>query len=276
MSFSVRWPWLALAALLAMPAAALDPIRPPQPLDAPPANAIETASGMSYIVVKAAPAPARTVAGEFIEFRIDLWSADGVTRASARESGARTVAVRALAREQPGIARALLSTPIGETRRWWIQPERMRPGYPGMPDLLHVADVTVVAEADPLKAPPDLAAPPADAQRTASGLVYRVVTRGAGGPHPGPGSTIRIDYTGWSADGRAFDSSLTTGAPAVFPLAGLIDGWQEGVPLMSRGDTFRFWIPGHLAYDGNPSPGAPSGQLVFDITLHDFTDPATP
>ena len=265
---------LAGVAGFAAPAVALDPIRPPQPLAAPPPGAVETATGMSYLVLKPAPAPARTVAGEFIEFRIDLWSSDGTTRASARETGARVVAVRALAQQQPGIARALLSTPVGETRRWWIRPERLRPGYPGMPDLLHVADITVVGEADPLKAPADLLAPPPDALRTASGLAYRVVTRGAGGPRPGPGSTVRVDYTGWTPDGKAFDSSLTTGAPAILPLEALIDGWKEGMPLMSRGDTFRFWIPGHLAYDGSGTPGAPTGPLVFDVTLHDFTDAA--
>ena len=261
-------------ALVAVPAAALDPIRPPQPLTAPPPGAIETATGMSYIVLKPAPSPARTATGPFIEFRIDLWSSDGTTRASARETGARVVAVRALAQQQPGIARALLTTPMGETRRWWIAPDRMRPGYPGMPDQLHVADITVVAEADPLQAPADLLAPPAGALRTASGLAYRVLTRGAGGPHPGPGSTLRVDYTGWTPDGKAFDSSLTTGAPAILPLDALIDGWKEGMPLMSRGDTFRFWIPGHLAYDGSGTPGAPTGPLVFDVTLHDFTDVA--
>lgn len=274
---SILFASLLLAPLLfaAMPASALDPLRPPQPLTAPPPDAIETASGMSYVVLEPAPASARTATGEFVEFRLDMWSSDGATRASSRETGPRTVAVRALAREQPGIARALLTTPVGETRRWWIAPERMAPGYPGMPPLLHVLDLTVVGEPDPLKAPADLAAPPADAQRTASGLAYRVLHRGAGGPHPGPDATVRIDYTGWSADGVVFDSSLRTGAPAVFPLSQLIEGWQEGVPLMSRGDTFRFWIPGALAYDAAPSPGAPSGMLVFDITLHDFSD-ATP
>lgn len=262
----------AAALLLAAPVSALDPLRPPPALTAPPAEAIETASGMSYVVLEPAPATAKTPTGEFVEFRLDMWSSDGTTRASARETGPRTVAVRALAREQPGIARALLTTPIGETRRWWIAPERMAPGYPGMPPLLHVLELAVVGEPDPLKAPADLAAPPADAVRLPSGLAYRVLRRGAGGPHPSPTATIRIDYTGWSADGVAFDSSLRTGAPAVFPLARLIEGWQQGVPLMSRGDTFRFWIPGALAYDATPSPGAPAGTLVFDITLHDFAD----
>lgn len=267
-----RLTFLLLLVLASAPAFALEPLRPPQPLAAPPANAIETATGMSYIVVKPAPASARTVTGEFIEFKADIWSSDGVTRASSRETGARTVAVRALAKEQPGIARALMTTPIGETRRWWIRPERLKPGYPGMPDLPHVIDLTVVGEAYPLQAPADVAAAPADALRTASGLAYKVIKKGAGGEHPGPGSTIRIDYTGWTTDGRSFDSSLTTGAPAIMPLSGLIVGWQQGLPLMSRGDTYRFWIPGHLAYDNNPSPDTPHGLLVFDITLHDFSN----
>jgi hypothetical protein len=252
-------------------ALALEPIPAPRPLDAPPSDAIETASGMSYRVLKAGPAPARTVGGEFVVFRADLWSSDGVTRASARETGERTVSVRALARQQPGIARALLTTPIGETRRWWIAPDRLAPGYPGMPALPHVLDLTVIGEANPLAPPADVAAPPPDALRTGSGIAYKVLKRGAGGPHPGPDSMIRIDYTGWTAAGIAFDSSLSTGAPAVYPLARLIEGWKQGVPLMSRGDTFRFWIPGHLAYDASPTPETPRGSLVFDITLHDFT-----
>ena len=38
--------------------------------------------------------------------------------------------------------------------------------------------------------------------------------------------------------------------------------------LMRAGDTFRFWIPGKLAYDGLPGGDTPKGNLVFDITLH--------
>lgn len=272
----IRFASLMLLVLAAAPAAALDPIRAPQPLAAPPPAAIETATGMSYIVLEPAPAGATPPAGEFVEFRLDMWSSDGATRASARETGPRTVAVRALAREQPGIARAILSTPAGETRRWWIEAERMRPGYPGMPDQLHVLDLTVVGTVDPLAPPADLAAPPADAKRTASGIAYRVLRAGAGGAKPSANATVRIDYTGWSSDGVAFDSSLKSGAPAIFPLPQLIAGWQQGVPLMSRGDTYRFWIPGHLAYDASPAPGSPRGTLVFDITLHDFEEPAVP
>ncbi len=119
-------------------------------------------------------------------------------------------------------------------------------------------------------APPDnLRLPPANAVRTASGLRYVILKRGSSNAHPLPSSTVVIDYIGWDFQGRVFDSSLPSGNPARFPLSGLIQGWQEGVPLMSPGDTFRFWIPGKLAYDSAPEGSdSPRGKLVFDITLH--------
>jgi FKBP-type peptidyl-prolyl cis-trans isomerase len=65
-----------------------------------------------------------------------------------------------------------------------------------------------------------------------------------------------------------FDSSMKRNKPAEFTLNGVIKGWTEGVQLMSAGDTFRFWIPGALAYgDGPKTGGAPTGPLVFDVEL---------
>jgi|SRR5690606_1117003 hypothetical protein len=268
-------PWfcrLLLLFLLASPALAVDPIRAPAPLDAPPAKATETATGLAYVVLKPMPPGTTTVIGGFVEVKVDAWSSDGVTRMNSRQSGSRVVSINSLARETPGLARAILSTPIGETRRWWIRPERLLPGYPGMPNLPHVFDVTVIGSADPVKAPADVAAPPADAVRTESGLAYKVLERGPEGPKPGPHASIVIHYTGWTTDGRVFDSSVVREQAAVFPLDQLIAGWQEGVRLMSRGDRFRFWIPGHLAYDDSLDPTAPRGMLVFDVELIDFSD----
>lgn len=124
--------------------------------------------------------------------------------------------------------------------------------------------------AERLQTPDNLRLPPANAIRTASGLRYVVLQRGKGGAHPNPASTIEIDYVGWDFQGHMFDSSLPRGAPSRFPLNGLIKGWQEGVQLMSPGDTFRFWIPGNLAYDGMSGGDSPRGKLVFDITLYAF------
>ncbi len=265
---------LLASLLLPLHALAVAPLPAPKPLAAPPAEARETASGISYVVLKPGADANRMASGEFIEFIADVWSADGVTRANSRESGPQLASVARLAREQPGLARAILTSPVGETRRWWFQADRLKPGYPGMPDLAHVVDLTVLGAKDPLQTPTDLAAPPADAQRTGSGIAYRVLKRGPGGPKPTLSSTVEIHYSGWTSYGRLFDSSVKRDQRAVFPLRQLIPGWQEAVPLMSRGDTFRFWIPGSLGYDNAPaSPNAPRGTLVFDITLYDFTDP---
>jgi protein-disulfide isomerase len=115
------------------------------------------------------------------------------------------------------------------------------------------------------RAPLDVAAPPADATRTASGLAYKVLAGGHGGAQPRPSDRVQVHYSGWTTDGTLFDSSRTRGQPAVFPLNAVIAGWTEGVQLMSVGDTVRLWIPEHLAYQGRA--GAPAGMLVFDIEL---------
>ena len=76
-----------------------------------------------------------------------------------------------------------------------------------------------------------------------------------------------MHYSGWTTDGQMFDSSVVRNEPATFPLDRVIAGWTEGVQLMVVGETRRFWIPGALAYDNSPRPGAPKGMLVFDVEL---------
>ena len=119
----------------------------------------------------------------------------------------------------------------------------------------------------PLPAPADVAAPPKDAQRTSSGIASKVLTPGKGTAHPNGTSEVTVHYTGWTTDGKMFDSSVQRGAPSTFPLDRVIKGWTEGVQLMVVGEKRRFWIPGNLAYDQSPRPGAPKGMLVFDIEL---------
>ncbi|HEU4938428.1 MAG TPA: FKBP-type peptidyl-prolyl cis-trans isomerase [Vicinamibacterales bacterium] len=115
-----------------------------------------------------------------------------------------------------------------------------------------------------IPAPPDVAAPPADAVRTPTGLASKVLSPGIGTRHPRPNSQVVVHYTGWTPDGKMFDSSVTKGQPASFSLDGVIDGWTEGVQMMVVGEKRRFWIPGKLAYEGKEGP---QGMLVFDIEL---------
>ena len=116
-----------------------------------------------------------------------------------------------------------------------------------------------------IPAPPDVAAPPADAQKRPSGLATRVLTPGKGTRHPRPNSRVTVHYTGWTTDGKMFDSSVARGAPITFGLDEVIAGWTEGVQMMVEGEKRRLWIPESLAYQGQP--GAPAGMLVFDVEL---------
>lgn len=103
---------------------------------------------------------------------------------------------------------------------------------------------------------------------TASGLRYRRVKEGPGDARPSPTDTVTIHYTGRLIDGTEFDSSVSRGEPATFPLPKLIKGWQEGVPLMAVGDTYEFAIPYPLAYGAKGKGPIPGGAtLLFTIEL---------
>jgi FKBP-type peptidyl-prolyl cis-trans isomerase len=113
-------------------------------------------------------------------------------------------------------------------------------------------------------APPDVAAPPADAVKTASGLASKVITAGTGKVRPVRTNRVTVHYTGWTTDGKMFDSSIARRQPATFPLDRVIAGWTEGLQLMVVGETRRLWIPEPLAYRGVREP---KGMLVFDVQL---------
>lgn len=91
------------------------------------------------------------------------------------------------------------------------------------------------------------------------------------------GATITAHYTGaYAVNGVVFESSKDSGQPATFPLSGVIQGWQKGVPGMKVGGVRRLVIPGVQAYGEAPegySPGdggRPMGPLVFDIELQNI------
>jgi peptidylprolyl isomerase len=128
------------------------------------------------------------------------------------------------------------------------------------------APAATVAEAPgAIPAPADVANPPADAIRHPSGLASKVIKAGSGTRHPRPNSTVTVHYTGWTTDGKMFDSSLLRNEPFSTPLNEVIKGWTEGVQMMVEGEKRRFWIPDSLAYAGVPN--RPQGMLVFDIEL---------
>lgn len=51
---------------------------------------------------------------------------------------------------------------------------------------------------------------------------------------------------------------------------GVIQGWDDGIPMFNKGGKGTLYIPGYLAYGKNPGPGAngkPYDALVFDIEV---------
>lgn len=122
-----------------------------------------------------------------------------------------------------------------------------------------------------LPAPPDVAAAPADAEKTPDGLASKVIAAGTGTEHPGHYDSVKVNYTGWTTDGKMFDSTVVPPRPGRRPgpitlsLARVIPGWTEGIALMVVGEKRRLWIPQDLAYKGRP--GMPAGMLVFDVEL---------
>lgn len=121
------------------------------------------------------------------------------------------------------------------------------------------------ARTGPISAPPDVSGPPPDAHGSPSGLAWRILKQGTGTRKPGPHDRVTVHYTGWTTDGKMFDTSLSDGKPVTFRLDEVISGWTEGVGQMVVGEKRRLWIPQKLAYDGQA--GAPAGMLVFDVEL---------
>ena len=113
--------------------------------------------------------------------------------------------------------------------------------------------------------PRDVSGPPPDAHGSSSGLSWRVLKQGTGTRRPAPQDRVTVHYTGWTTDGKMFDTSLNDRKPVTFRLDEVIPGWTEGVGQMVVGEKRRLWIPQKLAYDGQP--GAPAGMLVFDVEL---------
>jgi hypothetical protein len=123
-------------------------------------------------------------------------------------------------------------------------------------------------------APADVAAPPSDAVKTASGLATKVLKPGDGKKKPGPNSIVQIHYTGWTADGKGFDSSISRGKPTTIPVDKVFPGWSEALQMMSVGEERRLWVPEKLAFNGRS--GKPAGMLVFEIELLDVKDAPAP
>jgi peptidylprolyl isomerase len=238
----------------------------PAPADvaAPPVDATKTASGLVSKTITAGTGKTHPVATNLVTVHYTGWTTDGKMFDSSVSRG--KPSTFPLDKVIAGWTEGVQLMVAGETRRFWIPEALAYKGQQGRPRGTLVFDVELMSFTEsPTQAPADVKSPPSDARRTASGLSYKVLTAGVGGRHPKSSSAVTVHYSGWTTDGKLFDSSLVRGMPVTFPLDGVIPGWTEGVQLMVEGEKTRFWIPEALAYKGQP--GQPKGMLVFDIEL---------
>jgi FKBP-type peptidyl-prolyl cis-trans isomerase FklB len=104
---------------------------------------------------------------------------------------------------------------------------------------------------------------------TASGLQYKIIAAGdKKAPAISATDTVTVDYRGKLIDGTEFDSSYSRGAPATFPVNGVIKGWQEALVLMKPGAKWQLFIAPDLAYGPRAQPKIPANSLlVFEVNV---------
>jgi FKBP-type peptidyl-prolyl cis-trans isomerase FkpA/FKBP-type peptidyl-prolyl cis-trans isomerase FklB len=114
------------------------------------------------------------------------------------------------------------------------------------------------------------------AEKKSSGLII-VPTKEGSGASPQATDTVKVHYHGTLIDGKVFDSSVQRGAPAEFPLSGVIPCWTEALQLMKVGGKAKIVCPAEIAYGDRGSPPViPAGAtLTFDVELIEISKAKT-
>ena len=113
--------------------------------------------------------------------------------------------------------------------------------------------------------PLDLKTPPADAAKTASGLIYKTLVANAAGAQPKRNETALIQYTGWrQRTGETFFTTKGRGQPIALDIAHAAPGFAEALPLLHKGEKAVLWMPS--------SPGTPE-PLVYEVEIVDVVSP---
>ena len=111
------------------------------------------------------------------------------------------------------------------------------------------------------------------AKKTNSGIRY-VIQREGQGESPKPGDTVSVLYVGQLLNGKVFDQYQERDTPFTFRIAReqVIEGWDQVLQLMKRGEKRLVIIPPELAYGsrGQPPKIPRNSTLVFEIELLEF------
>ncbi len=111
-----------------------------------------------------------------------------------------------------------------------------------------------------------------NAEKTNTGLRYIITKNGTGTASPKYGQAVTVHYQGSLLNGKIFDSSLIRHEPATFRIGQVIEGWNEALQTMKKGEKRTLIIPPELGYGEYGYPGVipPDSFLIFDVELLDF------
>jgi peptidylprolyl isomerase len=237
---------------------------PPPDLASPPADATRSKTGLISKELSPATSAEKPASTDIVTVHYTGWAPDGRMFDSSVARG--TPSTFPLDRVMAGWNECVQLMARGEKRRCWVPQELAYRGAAGRPTGTVVFDIELIdLRPSPTIPPADLKQPPDDAHRAPSGLAYKVLRPGTGVRRPDAFSRVTVHYTGWTLDGKMFDTTVTRNTPATLSLQDVIRGWTEGIPTMVQGERTRFWIPEAIAYKGEA--GMPRGMLVFDVEL---------
>ena len=259
-------PAVFVAALTLLPTAAAWAQVPPVPPDLtqPPADAVKSPNGLISRVLTQGTSTEKPSPTDIVTIDYTGWTSDGGMFDSSIARG--NPSMFPINKAFAGLQECVQLMVLREKRRCWIPQQLAYNGQKNKPHGTLVFDVDLIdTRQTPSIPPPDVKAPPADATKTESGLSYKVLRPGTGVRNPDGIRRVTVHYTGWTTDGKMFDSSVVRGVPFTTSLDDVVEGWKEGVKLMVEGERARLWIPQDLAYKGEP--GTTKGMLVFDIDL---------
>ena len=258
-----------VTAMMSSPAAADDKDKNDDPYKLPPLDSKEwkkQASGLEIWDVKEGKGD-EVKKGETVTIHYTGWTLDGEIFDSSRKRG--TKATFPLPNLIKGWQEGIPGMKAGGVRRLKI-PGNLAYGEKGGAGGKIPPNATLVFEIelfeDPFKLP-DLKAK--EWEKLPSGIRTWDVVKGTG-DEVKSGDTVTIHYTGWTLDGKVFDSSKKgRGQPATFPLGDLIKGWQMMVPGMKVGGIRRMELPHQFAYGehGSPPDIPAKATLVFEIEV---------
>lgn len=239
-------------------------------------DTIKTASGLKYIIIQENKTGEQAVVGTIAEFNYSGFLADGKMFDSSVER-AQPLSIKVGQKQlMPGWDEGIALLRKGEKAKFII-PAELALGAAGYPPIIPpnsdlVMDIEML-NVKVITAPPLFDIKGLEEKTTASGLKYYEVKKAGSAVKATAGSTVKVHYSGYLADGKMFDSSVERGEPIEFPLGQgrVIPGWDEGIALMSIGDKLRLVIPYALAYgeQGRPPMIPEKAELTFDVELVD-------